>query len=61
MSDAGPETCKVAGAGEEEGVEAGVVAGGAPPRREAVRWISQPPGAGAGGGTLLTEKSLLKS
>ena len=37
MSDAGPETCKVAGAGEEEGVEAGAGAGGAPPRRGAAR------------------------
>jgi hypothetical protein len=40
---------------------AGAVAGEAPPQRGAVRWISQPPGAGAGGGTLLAKKSLLKS
>lgn len=61
MSAEVPETCRVAGAGGEEGAGAGAVAGGAPPRRGAVRWISQPPGAGAGGGTLLTAKSLLKS
>ena len=60
MSVEVPETCRVAGAGGEEGAVAGAVAGGAPPRRGAVRWISQPPGAGAGGGTLLTAEVVVE-
>jgi hypothetical protein len=59
MPDKESETWGVAGAEEEEKAGAEAEAGGAP-RRGAVRWISQPPGAEAGGGTLFTAKSLMK-